>query len=90
MLDQLRQRFSPETLPYHIVVPSLPGYTFSSAPPLDRDFQLEDIARLLHKLALSLGFGAGYVLQGGDIGSKVGRVMAATYDAVKGTVHHSQ
>lgn len=86
MLDRIRQQYTPDTLPYHLVVPSLPGYTFSSPPPQDRDFRLEDVARLLHKLAISLGFGSGYVLQGGDIGSKVGRVMAATYDEVKGKI----
>ena len=61
----LREKYTPETLPYHIIVPSLPGYTFSSRPPLDRDFRLEDTARLLNRLMISLGFGNGYVVQGG-------------------------
>lgn len=76
-------RYTPETLPYHIIVPSLPGYAFSSPPPLDRDFQLQDIAAIMHNLMCGLGFGSGFVVQGGDIGSKVARVMGATYDAVK-------
>lgn len=83
IMKLLSERYTPETLPYHIVVPSLPGYAFSSPPPLTRDFQLQDIAAIMNSLMIELGFGDGYVVQGGDIGSKVSRVMAATYDTVK-------
>ena len=83
ILDILKKRYTPETLPYHIVVPSLPGYAFSSPPPLDRDFQLQDMAAILHSLMVELGFGEGFIVQGGDLGSKTSRVMAATYDTVK-------
>lgn len=39
----------------------------------------------MHKLLLSLGFGSsGYLVQGGDIGSLISRVIAATYDECKG------
>ncbi|KAG8531141.1 uncharacterized protein KY384_004499 [Bacidia gigantensis] len=79
----LRDQFTPESLPYHIIVPSLPGYAFSSAPPLDCDFQLQDVSRILNKLMTVLGFEGGYAVQGGDVGSKVARVIAATYDACK-------
>lgn len=44
-----------------MIVPSLPGYTFSSSLPLDRDFAMDDIARLFDKLMVGLGFGDGYV-----------------------------
>lgn len=37
----------------------------------------------MNTLMLELGFGNGYAVQGGDIGSKVARVMAATFDSVK-------
>ncbi len=84
MLDLFRKRYSPEDLPYHIIVPSLPGYTLSSGPPLTRDFQMVDIARLMNKLMVGLGFGGGYIAQGGDIGSFVGKIMLATYDECKG------
>jgi microsomal epoxide hydrolase len=83
IFEILMKKYTPDTLPYHVVVPSLPGYAFSSPPPLDGDFQLQDIAAILHSLMLELGFGTGFVVQGGDIGSKVSRVMAATYDTVK-------
>ncbi|TFB01656.1 Putative epoxide hydrolase [Trichoderma ghanense] len=79
----LSNRHTPETLPYHIVVPSLPGYAFSSPPPLTRDFRLQNMASVMNTLMVELGFGNGYAVQGGDIGSKVARVMAATFDSVK-------
>jgi len=47
--------------------------------------RLEDTARIFDKLMVSLGFGIqGYVVQGGDVGSKVARVIAATHDNCKG------
>lgn len=81
----LREKYTPETLPYHIIVPSLPGFAFSSDPPLDQDFKTADAARIMHNLMLSLGFGtSGYLVQGGDIGSLVARNVAATYVECKG------
>lgn len=47
---------------------------------------MQDSARLLHKLMVGLGFEAGYVLQGGDIGSYTARIMATLYDSCKGLV----
>lgn len=60
-------------------MPSLPGYAFSSKPPLDRDFQIQDIAGLMNSMMKGLGFGR-YVVQGGDIGSKVARVLVAEFE----------
>lgn len=84
ILDHLRTAYTPETLPYHVIAPSMPGYTFSSPPPLHKDFRIEDIARVFDKLARGLGFGKGYIVQGGDIGSKVARVMAVEHNSCKG------
>ena len=87
-LERLRERHEPNNLSYHLVVPSLPGYTFSSPPPLDKDFHVEDVARLFDKLVIDLGFGDGYVVQGGDLGSKVARVMAVEHSSCKGQKVH--
>ncbi|KAI4762479.1 alpha/beta-hydrolase [Aureobasidium sp. EXF-3400] len=83
MIDKLRKKYGPDDLPYHIVVPSLPGYVFTSPPPLDKDFGIEDVARLMNQLMLNLGYGAGYMVQGGDVGSKVARVIAAKHGECK-------
>lgn len=83
VLDVLRTKYTPENLPFHVIVPSLPGYAYSSGPPLDQNFNTEGIARVMDRLMVGLGFGAGYVTQGGDIGSFVSRVLAVTADSCK-------
>ena len=84
ILQLLKDKYTPQTLPYHIIVPSLPGYAFSSGPPLDKDFGAEDAARILDHLMAMLGFADGYVAQGGDFGSRVGRHLAIAHPSCKG------
>lgn len=84
MMELFKEEYSPSTLPYHIVVPSLPGYAFSSGPPLDRDYNSADAARIIDKLMKDLGFEQGYVAQGGDIGSRLSRKLAADHESCKG------
>jgi hypothetical protein len=38
---------------------------------------------VMNGLMLQLGFGDGYAVQGGDIGSKIARVIAAKHEACK-------
>lgn len=84
LLDVLKSKYpDPASLPYHVIVPSLPGYGYSSGPPLDRDWAVEDMAAILNKLMVGLGFGDGYVAQGGDIGSFTSRELAASHVACK-------
>ncbi|KAK6206280.1 epoxide hydrolase [Colletotrichum tabaci] len=40
-------------------------------------------ARLMNELMITLGFGSGYVAQGGDIGSFIARILSATYPQCK-------
>ena len=56
ILGILMIKYTTVTLPYHIIVPSLPGYASSSLPPLDQDFRFEDVARILNKVMIQLGF----------------------------------
>ncbi|ETS74009.1 hypothetical protein PFICI_13875 [Pestalotiopsis fici W106-1] len=85
MLDLLRAKYTSETLPYHIIVPSLPGYGFSGGPPVDSDYGVVQVAKTMHKLMLGLGFGAsGYLAQGGDLGSFVARIMALSFPECRG------
>uniref|UniRef100_A0A8H7NHA4 AB hydrolase-1 domain-containing protein n=1 Tax=Bionectria ochroleuca TaxID=29856 RepID=A0A8H7NHA4_BIOOC len=79
VLGILRQKYSPNELPYHVIVPSLPGYTLSSGPPLTKDWNTEDIGRIMNKLMIGLGFGNGYISQGGDIGAFVSWVLAVNH-----------
>ncbi|KAF2099943.1 alpha/beta-hydrolase [Rhizodiscina lignyota] len=83
IISILQQRYTPETLPYHIIVPSLPGYAFSSPAPLFKDFQIQDVARVMNTLMEQLGFSDGYIVQGGDIGSKIARIIAVEHASCK-------
>ena len=84
MLDLLRKKYTPEMLPYHFIIPSLPGYTLSSPQPLSEDFGPRDAARIMNSLAQGLGFGDGYLVQGGDVGSRVARIIAVENEGCKG------
>ena len=86
VLDEFRGKYSEDDLPFNIIVPSLPGYGYSNGPPLDKDFTVEDASSVLNKLMVGLGYGDGYIAQGGDIGSFISRVLAVTYDSCK-TAH---
>lgn len=83
ILDLLRGKYTPEELPYHVIVPSLPGYAYSSLP-VEVDYGIEQAASALHALMMGLGFGSGYLVQGGDLGSFMTRTMALKYPACKG------
>ena len=84
ILDILRKKYSPKQLPYHIIVPSLPGYAYSSELPLDVDYGIDLAAGAANNLMVGLGFGSGYLAQGGDLGSFVSRMLAMTSDSCKG------
>ena len=56
VLDLLRKAHTPLTLPFHVNVPSLPGYGFSSGPPLDRNFLLDDVAWTVDALMKRIRF----------------------------------
>jgi pimeloyl-ACP methyl ester carboxylesterase len=55
ILGILSKKYTPETLPYHVVVPSLPGYGFSSGPQ-STEFKMADVAKIFNDLMLGLGF----------------------------------
>ncbi|KAF8869036.1 alpha/beta-hydrolase [Infundibulicybe gibba] len=68
---------SPDHPSFHVVVPSLPGYGFSTAPT-KKGFSLTQYAETCHKLMLALGYNE-YVTQGGDWGYRITRRMARLY-----------
>ncbi|EPE36539.1 alpha/beta-Hydrolase [Glarea lozoyensis ATCC 20868] len=83
VLTHLQKEYTPETLPHHVIVPSLPGFAFSDPPPLECDFNLGNVAAIMDQLMVNLGFGDGYVAQGGDLGSKVARILGSRYQGCK-------
>lgn len=84
IFDLVKERYSAQDLPYHLVAPSIPGYAYSSGPPLHEDYELENAAAALNNLMVGLGFGDGYLAQGGDLGSTISRHLAANFEACKG------
>jgi pimeloyl-ACP methyl ester carboxylesterase len=62
---------------FDLILPSLPGFGFSSAPPRD-GINTRSIAEIWHKLMLALGYEK-YFVQGGDIGAGVSSWMARLY-----------
>ncbi|KAJ0295641.1 hypothetical protein COL5a_011605 [Colletotrichum fioriniae] len=82
LLDILRSKYTQETLPYHVIVPSLPDYGLSSGL-VETELTLEIAARLMNELMVALGFESGYVAQGGDIGSFLARILSASHPQCK-------
>jgi pimeloyl-ACP methyl ester carboxylesterase len=84
MLSLIRDKWSKKDLPYHIIVPSLPGYTLSAGTqPVDKNWTMEDSAEIIHKLMTNLGFEK-YLAQGGDVGSFEARLLAQDKDGCVG------
>ncbi|THV53025.1 hypothetical protein BGAL_0061g00010 [Botrytis galanthina] len=79
MATLLREKYSPKDLSYHIIIPSVPGYTLSDGGPLDKEWRVSDSARVLHTLMLELGFKR-YIAHGGDVGSFLATTMAVSYE----------
>ncbi|PON25864.1 epoxide hydrolase [Trichoderma gamsii] len=83
MMELLSEKYTPETLPYHIIVPSLPNYGLSGSPSENVEMTLDRAARIMHQLMMDLGFSDGYVAQGGDLGSVLARIMSVKYNECK-------
>lgn len=71
-------------VPFHCVVPSLPGFCWSSGPP--RGWKLQDTARVFHKLMQRLGYNE-FAVQAGDWGHWVGRELGSHYTDSCKAVH---
>ncbi|RDW61977.1 hypothetical protein BP6252_11410 [Coleophoma cylindrospora] len=71
---------------FHVVAPSLIDFGFSSASR-KKSFNIDQHAEVCHKLMLALGYDE-YVVQGGDIGSLVARMLAIKYGPQHCKAHH--
>ena len=62
---------------FHVIVPSIPGFGFSSNPS-KKGFNLRKIAETFNQLMQSLGYNE-YVAQGGDWGSPISRMLGIMF-----------
>ena len=69
---------------FHCVVPSLPGFGWSSGPP--KGWTLQQTARLFHTLMQRLGYEK-FCVQTGDWGHWIGRELGANYSDSCKVVH---
>ncbi|CAI0650536.1 unnamed protein product, partial [Colletotrichum noveboracense] len=90
ILELLKAKYTSKTLPYHIIVPSLPGYGFSSisassdvASFVDKEFDFQDATKILNHLMVHMGFGKAYITHGGDVDTLFARIMARGHDGCK-------
>jgi microsomal epoxide hydrolase len=81
IFKELKTKYNndPAQLPYHCIAPSLIGFGLSDKPPKNKNWNMTDLARIMNKLMLALGFSGGYIAQGGDIGSSVSQRLAQDY-----------
>ncbi|KZT09096.1 alpha/beta-hydrolase [Laetiporus sulphureus 93-53] len=68
---------SPDHPSFHVVALSLPGFGFSEAPK-KKGFAGRQYAEVAHRLMVLLGYDE-YVIQGGDWGSYIAKIMAHVY-----------
>ena len=89
ILQLMKDQYTPQTLPYHLIVASMPGYGFSTPPPLHRELGILEVPAMFNQLMVDLGFGDGYIAHGGDIGSRFARILAVKHEACKGKLRPS-
>lgn len=81
--DQLANPPNATDRAFHVVIPSMPGFTFSSQPPSSK-WQMQDTARLFDKLMTDVLGYTEYYAQGGDWGSITARILGSLHPACKG------
>ncbi|ORX40073.1 Alpha/Beta hydrolase protein [Kockovaella imperatae] len=82
LMDDLVSNYSPSDLPIHLICPSHTGYGLSGPPPRHDKFTKRDAAELYDGLMRGLGFDS-YVVQAGDFGALIARLMAENFDGCK-------
>ncbi|ESK97243.1 epoxide hydrolase [Moniliophthora roreri MCA 2997] len=76
----------PKAQAFHIVAPSIPGFTLSSSPKKPGSMAIAHVASLYHKLMQALGY-KNYVAQGGDWGSFITRSLAIQFPESCAAIH---
>ncbi|POS79796.1 hypothetical protein DHEL01_v201801 [Diaporthe helianthi] len=80
ILKKVQKQYAsdPASLPYHLIVPSVPGYGFTKIST-NKDMTLLMCSRILNKLMVKLGFNQ-YIAQGGDVGSMITKTVVEEFD----------
>ncbi|GAB1208679.1 hypothetical protein APSETT445_007430 [Aspergillus pseudonomiae] len=78
LLDLVRQKYSSEDCPFHLIVPSLPGYAYSAGSPMSRHADMVAVARTIDALLTGIGLDNGYIAQGGGVGAYVARLLGSS------------
>ncbi|KAF5532713.1 epoxide hydrolase [Fusarium phyllophilum] len=81
-MDLVSEKYTPDSLPYHVIVPSIPSYGLSSDLSSDVQTTYPIVGRVMNSLMTSLGFDS-YVAQAGDFGSLVAQQMCYDHEACK-------
>ncbi|PWY98466.1 alpha/beta-hydrolase [Testicularia cyperi] len=86
VIDKLAEPEDASAPAFHVVVPSLPGYMYSTAPPSRKKGvgEVRGYTRILNALMRGLGYDR-YASQGGDWGSPHARALGALYSHKDGT-----
>lgn len=80
ILELVVEKYTPDTLPYHFIVPSIPEYGLStSSGSTDVEMTIPLAARVMNQLMVELGFGSGYFTHGGDVGSMLSIELANSF-----------
>ncbi|KAK4140956.1 putative epoxide hydrolase [Dichotomopilus funicola] len=89
VLELLAEKYTPKTLPYHVIAPSIPDYGPSTRDGLlETELDYYKAAEALNELMKSLGFNA-YVAQGGDVGTAITAALGAKHDEVKAVLFNN-
>ena len=80
ILKKVQKQYAsdPASLPYHLIVPSVPGYGFTRIST-KKNMDMVACSRILNKLMVKLGFKQ-YIAQGGDVGSMITKTVVEEYD----------
>lgn len=83
IFELLTAKYTPETLPYHVITPSIPDYGLSTRSEVtETELDFYKAAEALNELMRALGFDA-YIAQGGDVGSGLTAALGARHDECK-------
>ncbi|EJD35289.1 alpha/beta-hydrolase [Auricularia subglabra TFB-10046 SS5] len=88
VIEPLTNPGDPTAPAFHVIVPSIPGYTYSTYPRRT-GFTFVEIGKLYHRLMTEVLCYDKYALQGGDWGSMIARSMVSSPDiALHITIAH--